>query len=122
MSCGPAGAIALLIETLNGEMQIQVTCMLEGEVHLRRMQLISRIVKKINRRRIAKAIKIQSKKVIAKNELEISQDNVIIGGYHRINNYYDDYHEVSSKLMKRNLDNVNVNSSKKARAMKDSQK
>ncbi|CAI2185047.1 4914_t:CDS:2 [Funneliformis geosporum] len=111
MSCGPAGAIALLIETLNGEMQIQVTCMLEGEVHLRRMQLISRIVKKINRRRIAKAIKIQSKK-----------DNVIIGGYHRINNYYDDYHEVSSKLMKRNLDNVNVNSSKKARAMKDSQK
>ncbi|CAG8834110.1 42915_t:CDS:2, partial [Gigaspora margarita] len=38
-----------------------------------------------------------------KEKIEIAKDSVILGGYNRINEHYDDFHSASSLLAKRNL-------------------
>ncbi|CAG8620638.1 9098_t:CDS:2 [Ambispora gerdemannii] len=62
-----------------------------------------RKMKKTYRRKISKLTKMLAKKDVVKEEIEIAKNSVIAKGYHRINKHYEDYHEASTQLVKRNL-------------------
>ncbi|CAG8546679.1 4965_t:CDS:2 [Acaulospora morrowiae] len=62
-----------------------------------------RKMKKTYRRKISKLTKMLAKKEVVKEEIEIAKNSVIAKGYHRINKHYEDYHEASTQLVKRNL-------------------
>ncbi|RIA90322.1 hypothetical protein C1645_737963 [Glomus cerebriforme] len=76
-----------------------------------KMQQIPRNIKRIYRRKVAKATKLLAKKEIVKEEIEIAKNSVIVNGYHRINKHYEDYHEASTQLVKRNLFDDGINES-----------
>ncbi|PKC00953.1 hypothetical protein RhiirA5_504889 [Rhizophagus irregularis] len=46
---------------------------------------------------------LSTKKDAVKKELEVAQDSVILGAYHRINDHYNNYHKASTLLLKRKL-------------------
>ncbi|CAG8618172.1 6022_t:CDS:2 [Funneliformis caledonium] len=65
-------------------------------------QQTPRLIKKVRR---AKVTEKSTKQKVLKQKIELAKDSVILNGFHRINQHYDDYHEASSDLIKRNLDN-----------------
>ncbi|CAB5345756.1 unnamed protein product [Rhizophagus irregularis] len=74
---------------------------LEGQLKMKQMP---RILMKVQRRKIAKVSKMFTKqKDAVKKELEVAQDSVILGAYHRINDHYNNYHKASTLLLKRKL-------------------
>ncbi|CAG8529146.1 2784_t:CDS:2 [Ambispora leptoticha] len=73
---------------------------LEGQLKAKQMP---RKIKKTYRRKISKSTKMLTKKEVVKEEIEIAKNSVIAKGYHRINKHYEDYHEASTQLVKRNL-------------------
>ncbi|KAF0531630.1 hypothetical protein F8M41_011828 [Gigaspora margarita] len=50
-----------------------------------------------------KLIRKSTRRELLKEKIEIAKDSVILGGYTRINEHYDDFHRASSLLAKRNL-------------------
>ncbi|CAG8551162.1 223_t:CDS:2, partial [Funneliformis mosseae] len=65
-------------------------------------QQTSRLIKKVRKAKITEK---STKQKVLKQKIELAKDSVILNGFHQINQYYDDYHEASSDLLKRNLDN-----------------
>ncbi|CAG8556309.1 5116_t:CDS:2, partial [Paraglomus brasilianum] len=83
-------------------------CLTYLEAQLK-MRQIPRKIQKTCRRKVAKAIKLLTKKEVVKEEIEIAKNSVIADGYHRINKHYEDYHEASTQLVKRNLSDDGIN-------------
>ncbi|KAG9303907.1 hypothetical protein G9A89_005817 [Geosiphon pyriformis] len=50
-----------------------------------------------------KAVKLSIKHEIAKKNLEIAKDSVLVGGFHRIDQHYSDYHTPSTQLLHESL-------------------
>ncbi|CAG8678780.1 16347_t:CDS:10, partial [Funneliformis caledonium] len=61
-------------------------------------QQAPRNMKKIHRRKVAQLTDFLTKKDFVKEELEIAQDALILGGYRRIDHHYNDFHEASRQL------------------------
>ncbi|CAI2189778.1 886_t:CDS:2, partial [Funneliformis geosporum] len=72
-----------------------------------KIQQTPRKMKKIRRIKVAQLTKLLTKKDVVKEEIEIAQDSVVLGGYHRINQHYNDFHEASARLVKRHLSDGN---------------
>ncbi|RHZ45446.1 hypothetical protein Glove_674g7 [Diversispora epigaea] len=86
----------------NHPAQIRIS---EMENQLKVLQM-GRSIKQARKRNLASSIKVAkliSQQRFMKSELQIAKDNVIMNGYHRINEHYEDLHEASAQLIKRNL-------------------
>ncbi|CAG8660466.1 16059_t:CDS:2 [Funneliformis mosseae] len=71
------------------------------------IQQTPRTMKKIRRIKVAQLTKLLTKKDVVKEEIEIAQDSVVLGGYRRISQHYNDFHEASTRLVKRHLSDGN---------------
>ncbi|RHZ79669.1 hypothetical protein Glove_142g26 [Diversispora epigaea] len=58
---------------------------------------------KTKRASCQKLIKRSTRRESLKERIDIAKGSVILGGYNRINEHYDDFHNASSLLVKRNL-------------------
>jgi hypothetical protein len=72
-----------------------------------KMQQTPRNMKKIRRRKTAQLNKLLIKKEIVKEKKEIAKDSLVVGRYNRINQHYEDFHEIGLQLVKRDLSSVN---------------
>jgi len=68
-----------------------------------KMQQAPRNMKKVRRRKAAQLNKLLIKKDIVKEKIEIAKDSLVVGRYNRINQHYEDFHEIGLQLVKRNL-------------------
>ncbi|RIA95704.1 hypothetical protein C1645_733828 [Glomus cerebriforme] len=60
-------------------------------------------LRKARRTSFNKFAKKSIRRNMMKEKIEIAKDSVIIGGYNRLNEHYDNFHNASSLLVKRNL-------------------
>ncbi|CAG8738486.1 8150_t:CDS:2, partial [Ambispora leptoticha] len=78
-------------------------------------------VERINRQILTKK---STRRELLKEKIEIAKDSVIFNGYNRINEHYDDFHNASSLLVKRNLitddDSLESNRKKTKKNFQDS--